>query len=157
MPYFIPLFIPLRVRRDPIPKLPVLRRLWIGVFLSAALSSPLAAAEVNVYSYRQPALMQPLFDKFTTYTGIIVNSLFAEKGLAERIKAEGVNSPADIILASDIARLSEAVGAGMYPAGEFKSAYHRHPRILARSSEPLVRADPARSGDLCLQRAGEAG
>lgn len=107
----MPYFIPLRVRRDPIPKRPVLRRLWIGVFLSAALSSPLAAAEVNVYTYRQPALMQPLFDKFTASTGITVNSLFAEKGLAERIKAEGVNSPADVILASDIARLTELVEA----------------------------------------------
>lgn len=71
------------------------------------------AAEVNVYSYRQPALMQPLFDKFTASTGIAVNSLFAEKGLAERIKAEGMNSPADVILVSDIARLTEITDAGI--------------------------------------------
>lgn len=84
---------------------------FIVSFASVAGAAP--AAEVNVYSYRQPALMQPLFDKFTAATGIEVNSLFAEKGLAERIKAEGVNSPADVILASDIARLSEAVEAGI--------------------------------------------
>lgn len=83
-------------------------------FISALpVAGAAAAAEVNVYSYRQPALMQPLFDKFTAETGIEVNSLFAEKGLAERIKAEGVNSPADIILVTDIARLSEAVEAGI--------------------------------------------
>ncbi len=89
------------------------RALKIIVLFAAALpaASLARAAEVNVYSYRQPALMQPLFDKFTAETGITVNSLFAEKGLAERIKAEGVNSPADVILASDIARLSEAVEA----------------------------------------------
>jgi len=91
------------------------RILKLFTFFIAALpvAGAAMAAEVNVYSYRQPALMQPLFDKFTAGTGIEVNSLFAEKGLAERIKAEGVNSPADVILASDIARLSEAVEAGI--------------------------------------------
>jgi iron(III) transport system substrate-binding protein len=80
----------------------------VTVFLSPSL-----AAEVNVYSYRQPALMQPLFDRFTASTGIVVNSLFAEKGLVERLKAEGVNSPADVILVTDIARLTEIVDAGV--------------------------------------------
>ncbi len=91
------------------------RILKLFTFFIAALpvAGAAMAAEVNVYSYRQPALMQPLFDKFTAETGIEVNSLFAEKGLAERIKAEGVNSPADIILVTDIARLSEAVEAGI--------------------------------------------
>ncbi len=91
-------------------------------FLIAALSvsGTVMAAEVNVYSYRQPALMQPLFDKFTAASGITVNSLFAEKGLSERIKAEGVNSPADVILASDIARLSEAIEAGVTQAVDSK-------------------------------------
>ncbi len=72
--------------------------------------------EVNVYSFRQPALMQPLFDKFTAASGIAVNALFAEKGLVERIKAEGPNSPADVILVTDIARLNEAVEAGITQA-----------------------------------------
>ncbi len=83
-------------------------------FISALpVAGAAMAAEVNVYSYRQPALMQPLFDKFTAETGIEVNSLFAEKGLAERIKAEGVNSPADILLTVDIARLVELDEAGV--------------------------------------------
>jgi len=91
------------------------RILKLFIFFISALpvAGAAMAAGVNVYSYRQPALMQPLFDKFTAETGIEVNSLFAEKGLAERIKAEGVNSPADIILVTDIARLSEAVEAGI--------------------------------------------
>jgi len=84
-----------------------------GLIAAMAPGNGALADEVNVYSYRQPALMQPLFDKFTAATGIVVNSLFAEKGLAERIKAEGVNSPADVILASDIARLDEVVKAGV--------------------------------------------
>lgn len=84
-----------------------------AALLAGSLWSVAQAAEVNVYSYRQPALMAPLLDKFTETTGITVNSLFAEKGLAERVKAEGQNSPVDVLLASDIARLTEAVQAGI--------------------------------------------
>ena len=40
-------------------------------------------AEVNVYSYRQPYLIDPLFNKFTEETGIKVNVIFAEKGLID--------------------------------------------------------------------------
>ena len=35
------------------------------------------AGEVNVYSYRQPFLVQPLFDAFTAETGHTVNMVFA--------------------------------------------------------------------------------
>ncbi len=67
-----------------------------------------AEGEVNVYSYRQPELVQPLLDAFTKETGIETNVLFLDKGLVERIQAEGVNSPADVLLTVDIARLVEA-------------------------------------------------
>ncbi|MEC8291356.1 MAG: iron ABC transporter substrate-binding protein, partial [Pseudomonadota bacterium] len=49
---------------------------------------------VNVYSYRQPFLIEPLFEKFTQTTGIGVRVIFAKKGLVERVKTEGENSPA---------------------------------------------------------------
>ena len=55
-----------------------------------------ANEEVNVYSYRQPFLVKPLFDKFTEQTGIKVNVVFAKKGMAERLAREGQYSPADI-------------------------------------------------------------
>jgi iron(III) transport system substrate-binding protein len=64
--------------------------------------------QVNVYSYRQPFLVEPLFDAFRRETGIEVKVIFAKKGLIERMKAEGTNSPADVLLTTDIARLSEA-------------------------------------------------
>ena len=70
-----------------------------------------AAEEVNVYSYRQPFLIKPLFDVFTRETGIRVNVVFAPQGMLERIKQEGRNSPADVILAVDVGRLQDAVGA----------------------------------------------
>lgn len=92
-----------------------LKGLKLFAFLIATLpfSGVAAAAEVNVYSYRQPALMQPLFDKFTAVSGITVNTLFAAKGLAERIRAEGMNSPADVLLTVDVARLVELQEAGV--------------------------------------------
>lgn len=81
--------------------------------LMAGFSSAFAAGEVNIYSYRQPELIQPLLDAFTKQTGIEANVLFLDRGLVERIKAEGANSPADVILTVDIARLMEAKEGGV--------------------------------------------
>ena len=68
-----------------------------------------AADEVNVYSYRQPFLVKPLFDAFTRETGVKVNVVFAKKGLTERLKREGKNSPADLIFTVDIGRVSDVI------------------------------------------------
>lgn len=65
------------------------------------------AAEVNVYSYRQPFLVEPLFNVFTQETGVKVNVVFAKKGMAERLAREGEHSPADVLLTTDISRLVE--------------------------------------------------
>ncbi|WP_454748748.1 Fe(3+) ABC transporter substrate-binding protein [Ciceribacter selenitireducens] len=73
----------------------------------------MADGEVNIYSYRQPELIQPLIDAFTAETGIEANVLFLDKGLVERIAAEGANSPADVILTVDIGRLVEAKDGGV--------------------------------------------
>ncbi|WP_096785670.1 Fe(3+) ABC transporter substrate-binding protein [Rhodobacter sp. CZR27] len=74
---------------------------------------PALAAEVNVYSHRQPELIQPLVDAFTAETGIEVNVAFVDKGMAERLVAEGDRSPADLVLTVDIARLMQVVEAGV--------------------------------------------
>ena len=84
-----------------------------AVTLAAAMALPAAAQEVNVYSYRQPELIQPLIDAFTEETGIPVNVAYIDKGLVERLKAEGKRSPADVILTVDVARLAKAVDAGV--------------------------------------------
>ena len=72
-----------------------------------------AQGEVNVYSYREAKLIQPLFDAFSKDTGIKVNVVSASSGLEQRIKTEGVNSPADVLLTVDIGRLEEAVQLGI--------------------------------------------
>ena len=90
-----------------------MRKTLAMLALSASLATPLAAAEVNVYSYRQPDLIKPMTDAFTAETGIDVNVVFLKKGLVERLKAEGDLSPADLILTVDISRLLSAVNAGV--------------------------------------------
>ncbi|WP_444666132.1 Fe(3+) ABC transporter substrate-binding protein [Cereibacter changlensis] len=84
--------------------------------LALALGStalPVLAEEVNIYSHRQPELIQPLIDAFTAETGIDVNIAFVDKGMVERLQAEGDRSPADLVLTVDIARLMQVVDAGV--------------------------------------------
>ena len=69
------------------------------------LSAPVTANEVNIYSHRQPFLINPFLEAFTKKTGIKTNVVYSSKGLAQRLKAEGKNSPADVILTVDIGRL----------------------------------------------------
>ncbi|WP_374646720.1 Fe(3+) ABC transporter substrate-binding protein [Tabrizicola sp.] len=78
-----------------------------------ACSVPALAQEINVYSHRQPELIQPLVDAFTAETGIAVNVAFVDKGMAERLVAEGDRSPADLVLTVDIARLLQIAEAGV--------------------------------------------
>ena len=86
-------------------------RLPLAALALTALALPALAEEVNVYSHRQPELIQPLVDAFTAETGITVNVAFVDKGMAERLVAEGARSPADLVLTVDIARLMQVVQA----------------------------------------------
>jgi iron(III) transport system substrate-binding protein len=81
--------------------------------LAIALAAPAFADEVNVYSYREQKLIQPLFEAFTKDTGIKVNVISASSGLEQRIKTEGANSPADVLLTVDIGRIQDAIDAGI--------------------------------------------
>ena len=77
-------------------------------------SSPALATEVNIYSHRQAFLINPFLEAFTAKTGIKTNVVFASKGLAQRLQQEGVNSPADVVLTVDIARLSVYADKGLF-------------------------------------------
>ncbi len=91
----------------------MMKRLSPFALVLAMLASPAIAQEINVYSHRQPELIQPLVDAFTAETGIKVNVAFVDKGMAERLVAEGARSPADLVLTVDIARLMQIVDAGV--------------------------------------------
>ncbi|WP_441278449.1 Fe(3+) ABC transporter substrate-binding protein [Tardiphaga sp. 172_B4_N1_3] len=83
------------------------------VFAALGASALQAAEEVNVYTYRETKLVQPIFEAFTKDTGVKVNVISASSGLEQRMKAEGANSPADVLLTVDIGRIDEAVQAGV--------------------------------------------
>ncbi len=85
------------------------KALLAGLALSTLGSVAQAADEVNIYSYRQEFLIKPLLEAFTEETGIKANVIFSKKGLLERLEHEGANSPADVILTSDIGPLHDAV------------------------------------------------
>ena len=97
---------------QPSPSHPPRVATALAATLLAGVALP-AMAEVNIYSYRQPELIQPLLTAFTADTGIETNVVFLEQGLTERLVAEGERSPADIILTVDISRLTEAKEAGV--------------------------------------------
>ncbi len=78
---------------------------YLLIFL--LLYQPLVFAdEVNVYSARKENLIKPLLDRFTEQTGIKVNLVTGKADtLIKRIEVEGRNSPADLLLTVDVARL----------------------------------------------------
>lgn len=79
----------------------------------ATSTHALASNEVNVYSYRQPYLIEPMLKEFEKETGTKVNVIFANKGLEERVKQEGELSPADVLLTVDISRVMKIVNSGV--------------------------------------------
>ena len=91
------------------------RALATGLALAAGLgpAGAQAAEVVNVYTYRLPELIRPLLQAFTKETGIKVNAVFAQEGLEERMRAEGRNSPADLLITVDIGRLQQTVDMGL--------------------------------------------
>ncbi|NQW02092.1 MAG: Fe(3+) ABC transporter substrate-binding protein [Rhodospirillales bacterium] len=84
-----------------------------GLSFAAAPAQAEDPQEVNLYSYRQPFLIQPMLDAFTKQSGIKVNTVFADKGMLEKIRAAGANNPADAVLTVDIGRLNELKEAGL--------------------------------------------
>jgi len=81
--------------------------LFLGILIGLFAPSISFANQgsINIYSHRQPFLIQPFLDAFTAKTGIKTNVLYSKKGLAARIQAEGKNTPADVVLTVDIARM----------------------------------------------------
>lgn len=90
--------------------------LLVALFLFACLGQTQAtkAAEVNIYSHRQPFLIEPFLKAFTEKTGIKTNVVYASKGLVQRLLAEGESSPADVVLTVDIGRLRQYADKNLF-------------------------------------------
>ncbi|MFG1463033.1 extracellular solute-binding protein [Xanthobacter sp. DSM 24535] len=140
-------------------------------------SAPAAAEEVvNVYTTREPGLSAPLFEAFTKATGITVNSVFVKDGLAERVKAEGAASPADVLMTVDVGNLLDVVDAGVTqpvetaalkaavpanlrdPAGNWYALSMRARLVYEAKDEPKLTdfhyedlADPKWKGKICIR------
>jgi len=77
------------------------------------------AAEVVVYSARIEQLIKPLFDNFTSKTGITVKFTTDKEGaLLARLSAEGKRTPADVLITTDAGNLWEAARKGLLQSVE---------------------------------------
>ncbi|MDO9236457.1 MAG: Fe(3+) ABC transporter substrate-binding protein [Aquabacterium sp.] len=94
-----------------------LHRAFGLTLVALACQNPVLAAdaELNIYSARHYQTDEALYADFTKQTGIKVNRLDGkEDELLERIKNEGKQSPADILITVDAARLDIADKAGLF-------------------------------------------
>lgn len=143
--------------------------------IGLAAAPPVAAQELNLYTTREPGLMQPLVDAFTKATGIKVNSIFVRDGLAERLAAEGTRSPADILMTVDIGEVMNLVDKGLAqpvrsatlegavpanlrgPAGEWFALSLRARVLYAAADLPMTSFtyeqldDPQWKGKVCIR------
>ncbi|MBC9246884.1 Fe(3+) ABC transporter substrate-binding protein [Paracoccus sp. 11-3] len=71
------------------------------------------ADELNLYTTREPKLVEPLLEAFTEETGVEVNTIFLKDGLPERVEQEGDASPADVLMTVDIGNLVDLVDRGL--------------------------------------------
>ena len=110
----------------------VLLALSLSVSLGFA-TAPVSAQEktLNLYSARHYQTDEALYANFTRQTGIKINRIEAkEDELLERIRNEGANSPADIFLTVDAARLAKADELGLFAPVKSKVLEERIPPNL---------------------------
>jgi iron(III) transport system substrate-binding protein len=90
-------------------------RLIATALASLALSAHADERALNLYSARHYQTDEALYANFTKQTGIKINRIEGkEDELLERIRNEGSNSPADIFLTVDAARLAKAHELGLF-------------------------------------------
>lgn len=94
------------------------RRLVVGglVFVGLLGSAPLvlAADPLVVYSARNEQLIKPLFDAYKSETGTDIRFITDKEGpLMQRLKAEGANTPADLLITVDAGNLWHAAHEGL--------------------------------------------
>lgn len=150
---------------------------------SAAVAVPAAAQEkvLNLYTARHYQTDESLYNNFTRQTGIKINRIEGQEDpLLERIRNEGVNSPADVFITVDIGRLWRAQQAGVFapvkskvldsripanyrdPAGDW-FGFSARARVIAYNKAAVKPgditryedlADPKWKGKLCTRSSG---
>ncbi|MBJ6133270.1 Fe(3+) ABC transporter substrate-binding protein [Ochrobactrum sp. Q0168] len=110
--------------------MPILARAGLALVAATFLSGAASANEVNIYTTREPGLIQPLLDAFKASTGITVNTVFLKDGLAERVAWEGASSPADILMTVDAGNLVDLAEKGLTQPVESKTLNEAVPEQL---------------------------
>lgn len=108
---------------------PLFIALYAAGFIASHSAQTLAQSDVlNLYSARHYQTDEALYKNFTKATGIKVNLIEGgEDALMERIKSEGVNSPADVFITVDVGRLWRAEQLGLFAAVKSRSLESRIP------------------------------
>ena len=89
-------------------------RVICGALLMAIISNGAAIAEsLGIYTHRQPFLLEPILEAYTKKTGVEFQTVYAPKGLAARLKAEGDRTDADLVITVDISRIKELADTGL--------------------------------------------
>ena len=105
---------------------------YVGAILALAFASEAPAeGELNLYSSRHYETDERLYSDFEELTGISINRIEGKGDeLIARMKAEGRNSPADVLLTVDTTRLERAKSAGILQAVESDTLEQRIPSNL---------------------------
>ena len=113
-------------------KLPVL----VTALIASSGSAAFAEGEVNLYSSRHYDTDERLYSEFTEQTGITVNRIEGKADeLIARMKAEGLNSPADVLITVDTSRLERAKDAGVLQSTDSAVLEARIPSKLQDSDK----------------------
>ena len=112
-------------------KVTVLKSALLLAAVGTSLSAVAQEKVLNLYSARHYQTDEALYTNFTKQTGIKINRIEGkEDELLERIKNEGKNSPADILLTVDAARLAKADELGLFAPVQSKVLESRIPANL---------------------------
>lgn len=129
-----------------------------AMLLCLASSAQSSEQIINLYSARQENLIKPILDRFTEESGIKVRLITGDAdALLQRMKSEGRNSPADMLMTVDAGRLYRALADGVLQKIESPvlsasiPAAYRHPEGywfgLSLRARPIMyspeRVDPA--------------
>jgi len=113
-----------------------LRARLLSTTLSIAIALPATSAafadgSVNLYSSRHYDTDERLYSDFEEQTGITVNRIEGNADeLIERLKAEGKNSPADVLITVDAGRIWRAADADLFSPVDSDVLEERIPAAL---------------------------
>lgn len=85
----------------------------LGTIALGVTTPAWASEEVSLYTTREPKLILPLLEQFTRESGVKVNTVFVKDGLLERVRTEGAQSPADVLMTVDAGNLLDLVEGGV--------------------------------------------